>query len=92
MYAHTQAILLPIYFTTCLIHPPLCHAGARFVGTLAIQLYTDALIAAEKGKDDMPQSLSIRAPPIARWFYGLPVSLCCCIHTCTHYHQVPSSS
>ena len=63
--------MLPIYCTTCLIYAPLCHSGARFVGTLAIQLYTDAIHAADKG--DMPQTRSISAPAIAQWFYGLRV-------------------
>ena len=38
---NTQAITLPVYFSICLVYPPMCHALAQFIGGLAIRLYSE---------------------------------------------------
>lgn len=36
---HThQAIVLPIYFSICLVYPPMCHSVAKMIDALAVRL------------------------------------------------------
>lgn len=65
-----QAIALPIHSAACLIYSPICHSATRFTAFFATQFFTDAIKAADRG--EMPHLLSLRAPPVAQWFYGPP--------------------
>lgn len=64
-----QAITLPIYFSICLVYPPMCHSLAQFIGALAVNLYSAALKDMDAGY--MPLSQELAAPHVAQWFYGL---------------------
>ena len=66
-----QAVTVPLYFLTCLVYSPLCHAGARFISSYAVHFYTDALTALDKG--EMPRVTAMEAPPVAIRFYKLRV-------------------
>lgn len=66
-----QAVAVPLYFLTCLVYAPLCHSGAHFISSYAVDFYTDALTALDMG--EMPHVAAMEAPPVAMWFYKVTV-------------------
>jgi len=47
----------------------MCHSLAKFIGGLAVRLYSTALDDMDAGH--MPCLTELHAPIIAQWFYGL---------------------
>jgi len=66
-----QAVALPLYFTIDLVYPQLYHSVARISSATMVKFYTVALT--ELDEREMTHIKAMEAPPVAMWFYKLPM-------------------